>query len=98
MWTFTCGVARGWWPFRLVERGFSYKYTTLSMTTGDTFVIVSTDDVGPHEVPVPQFMPIAGDDGCGRVPKRWHVCLRQGKLFWINDGELECAELVCDVV
>jgi hypothetical protein len=97
MWKFTIGDVniagnQGWWPFRIVERGFSFNI--ISLVFGDAFLVVSINGAGPQDTQVPT----ADYGNPPYVPKVWHVGLRKGKLFWINGDELTIAELVCDAV
>lgn len=64
-----------------------------SIRRNDTFTIIVVDDKGPAEM---ILLPLVDEHGSVifDVPKRWHVVLLQGALYYFRHDWFETAKLV----
>lgn len=102
-WEFTVGD--GSWPIEYVteERRHSYAVGRYGMLKrGDAFTVVSTDDAGPYDLDNMGWLrgsQLIDDFDVPAVdisfpPKRWHVALHGGTLFWLEHSLLLCSRLL----
>lgn len=103
LWVWSFIINEGYWPFDIVTQqardSFVFAGDIVMMHRGDSFIIVATDDPGPAQVPgqgQPRLDEFSYVVSWGTPNKRWHVAMKDNRLFWISHDLFNHAELMGD--
>lgn len=100
-WCFTVGEGT-WFLEAVTEHRRNYFVSAVDegyklIHRGDHFIVVSTDDPGPAQIPgadVPMLDELGYMVSPAQPPKRWHVAMLNECLVWIDQDSFNHAELI----